>query len=214
MTPRLDLRRIARGDDPAALLARRLIVLDEDGEEAGALLDEARAAIAGPRKPGTLEAGSANIAAQPIRWLTNPCGTCCFVPAGWHLVRCSSRTSGSIRHEAEPAQDRPAPGHRFPLLDRTGRRRDPCDPRAERDRQIEHLPRHRMSLYWSDRGPRTRTLVAGEFDLDGTTWQASRDGPHLRWKSADEAGTSLGATGVPHPSLFLSAPERSDRSLP
>ena len=47
MTPGLDLRRIARGDDPAALLARRLIVLDEDGEEAGALLDEARSALAG-----------------------------------------------------------------------------------------------------------------------------------------------------------------------
>ncbi len=43
-------------------------------------------------------------------------------------------------------------------------------------------------LYWSDRGPRTRTLVTGEFDLEGTTWQASRDGPHLRWKSVDEAG--------------------------
>ncbi len=47
MTSRLDLRRIARGDDPAALLARRLIVLDEDGEESGALLDEARAALTG-----------------------------------------------------------------------------------------------------------------------------------------------------------------------
>ena len=46
MTPGLDLRRIARGDDPAALLARRLIVLDEDGEEAGALLDEVRSALA------------------------------------------------------------------------------------------------------------------------------------------------------------------------
>ena len=43
-------------------------------------------------------------------------------------------------------------------------------------------------LYWSDRGPRTGTFVTGEFDLDGTRWQASRDGPHLRWKSADEAG--------------------------
>ncbi len=43
-------------------------------------------------------------------------------------------------------------------------------------------------LYWSDRGPRTKTLVAGEFNLDGITWQASRDGPQLRWKSADETG--------------------------
>ena len=45
MTPRLDLVRIARGDDPAALLARRLLILGEDGDEARVLLDEARAAL-------------------------------------------------------------------------------------------------------------------------------------------------------------------------
>ena len=45
-------------------------------------------------------------------------------------------------------------------------------------------------LYWNDRGPRSRTDVAGEFDHDGTIWQASRDGPHLRWKSPDDAGIS------------------------
>ena len=46
MTPRLDLVAIARGDDPAALLARRLILLEEGGDASRGLLEEARAALA------------------------------------------------------------------------------------------------------------------------------------------------------------------------
>lgn len=47
MTPRLDLAEIAKGDDPAALMARRLIILREDDERSRALLKQARAALAG-----------------------------------------------------------------------------------------------------------------------------------------------------------------------
>ena len=45
MTPQLDLAEIARGDDPAALMARRLLVLDQDNEQTSALLEEARTAL-------------------------------------------------------------------------------------------------------------------------------------------------------------------------
>jgi hypothetical protein len=41
----LDLSEIANGDDPPALLARRLLALRHDGDDARALLDEARAAL-------------------------------------------------------------------------------------------------------------------------------------------------------------------------
>ena len=47
MTPQLDLAEIARGDDPAAIMARRLLVLDQDNEQSSALLEEARTALAG-----------------------------------------------------------------------------------------------------------------------------------------------------------------------
>ncbi len=53
------------------------------------------------------------------------------------------------------------------------------------------------ALYWSDRGPRTRTLVAGEFDIEGAAWRAERDGPHVRWMSADEQGPPS-ALPAPH----------------
>ena len=46
MTPRLDLPEIAKGDDPAALLAQRLILLEEGGDASRELLEEARAALA------------------------------------------------------------------------------------------------------------------------------------------------------------------------
>ncbi len=42
---RLDLPEIASGDDPAALMARRLLTLGRDDERSRALLDEARAAL-------------------------------------------------------------------------------------------------------------------------------------------------------------------------
>ena len=47
MTPRLDLAELAKGDDPAALMARRLEVLGRDDEESNELLEQARAALAG-----------------------------------------------------------------------------------------------------------------------------------------------------------------------
>ncbi len=47
ISPLIDLRSIARGDDPAALLARRLIILEDNGEDAGALLEEARMTMKG-----------------------------------------------------------------------------------------------------------------------------------------------------------------------
>ena len=47
MTPHLDLTEIAKGDDPAALMARRLIELQQDNARSRDLLDEARVALAG-----------------------------------------------------------------------------------------------------------------------------------------------------------------------
>ena len=47
MTPQLDLAEIAKGDDPAALMARRLMVLEQNDDKSRDLLDEARAALAG-----------------------------------------------------------------------------------------------------------------------------------------------------------------------
>ena len=45
MTPRLDLAEIAKGDDPAALMARRLIVLEQEDDRSRDLLKQARAAL-------------------------------------------------------------------------------------------------------------------------------------------------------------------------
>lgn len=47
MTLRLDLAEISRGDDPAALMARRLLILENDDDGAQALLDRARTELAG-----------------------------------------------------------------------------------------------------------------------------------------------------------------------
>lgn len=44
--PRLDLAEIAKGDDPAALMARRLMVLEQDCDGSRELLDEARTELA------------------------------------------------------------------------------------------------------------------------------------------------------------------------
>ena len=46
MTPRVDLAEIAKGDDPAALMARRLIFLRQDDDQSKDLLEQARAALA------------------------------------------------------------------------------------------------------------------------------------------------------------------------
>jgi len=45
MTPRLDLAEIAKGDDPAALMARRLMILKQDEDRSRDLIEEARAAL-------------------------------------------------------------------------------------------------------------------------------------------------------------------------
>ena len=45
MTPKLDLAEIAKGDDPAALMARRLEVLGHDDDQSMELLEQARAAL-------------------------------------------------------------------------------------------------------------------------------------------------------------------------
>ncbi len=42
MTPRLDLAEIAKGDDPAALIARRLVSLEQDDDQSTCLLEQAR----------------------------------------------------------------------------------------------------------------------------------------------------------------------------
>ncbi|MDP6271408.1 MAG: AAA family ATPase [Alphaproteobacteria bacterium] len=42
------------------------------------------------------------------------------------------------------------------------------------------------SLYWQDRGPEPPTSVSGEFELDGETWWAEREGPRLRWQRGGE----------------------------
>ena len=47
MTPQLDLPEIAKGDDPTALMARRLMMLQQDDDRSRGLLDEARAALTG-----------------------------------------------------------------------------------------------------------------------------------------------------------------------
>ena len=41
-------------------------------------------------------------------------------------------------------------------------------------------------LYWDGRGPTERTEVAGQFELDGETWRAERDGTRLRWRREGE----------------------------
>ena len=45
MTPRLDLAQIAKGDDPAALMARRLMVLGQDDDRSRDLLKQAGTAL-------------------------------------------------------------------------------------------------------------------------------------------------------------------------
>ena len=52
------------------------------------------------------------------------------------------------------------------------------------------------SLYWNDRGPTERVFVTGQFELDGETWRAERDGSRLRWRSGgeDRAGPSIPAS--------------------
>ena len=50
-------------------------------------------------------------------------------------------------------------------------------------------------LYWDDRGPTERTSVTGQFELDGETWSAEREGARLRWRCDDEDRAPPGIPG-------------------
>ena len=41
-------------------------------------------------------------------------------------------------------------------------------------------------LYWEDRGPSQRTSVSGQFELDGESWWAEREGSGVRWQRGGE----------------------------
>ncbi len=58
LEPYVDLKKLAQGDDPAALLAKRILLLEAGGEGAGALLAEAHRALA----PLTAESKWASLA--------------------------------------------------------------------------------------------------------------------------------------------------------
>lgn len=60
------------------------------------------------------------------------------------------------------------------------------------------------SLFWDDLGPSERTSVSGQFELEGEILRAEREGPRIRWRSADEIRVP---PGIPashcHRSFFL-----------
>ena len=70
------------------------------------------------------------------------------------------------------------------------------------------------ALYWNDRGPTERTLITGQFELDGETWWAERDGPRLRWRCGGEDRVP---PGIPashnHRCFFLRLQDLIDPSL-
>ena len=45
-------------------------------------------------------------------------------------------------------------------------------------------------LYWEDRGPSRPASVTGQFELDGETWWAEREGARTRWRRGDEDNVS------------------------
>ena len=69
-------------------------------------------------------------------------------------------------------------------------------------------------LYWDDRGPTEQTFVTGQFELDGETWRAVRDGPRLRWRCGDKDRVP---PGIPashnHRCFFLRLRDLTDPSL-
>ena len=58
-------------------------------------------------------------------------------------------------------------------------------------------------LYWEDRGPTDRTSITGQFELDGETWWAEREGDRLRWRCDDGDGARPGIPGSHHHRCFF-----------
>ena len=58
-------------------------------------------------------------------------------------------------------------------------------------------------LYWDDRGPTERTSVTGQFELEGETWWAEREGARLRWRSDSGDGVRLGIPASHHHRCFF-----------
>lgn len=69
-------------------------------------------------------------------------------------------------------------------------------------------------LYWEDRGSSQRTLVNGEFELDGESWWAERDGSQVRWQRGgeDSVPPNLPASHN-YPYFFLRLRDLIDPSL-
>ena len=58
-------------------------------------------------------------------------------------------------------------------------------------------------LYWDDRGSTERTSITGQFELDGETWWAEREGARLRWRCDDEDRVQPGLPGSHHHRCFF-----------
>ena len=59
------------------------------------------------------------------------------------------------------------------------------------------------ALYWDDRGPAERTSVTAEFELDGETWRAEREGARLRWRREDGETVQPALPGSLHSRCFF-----------
>ena len=58
-------------------------------------------------------------------------------------------------------------------------------------------------LYWDDRGSTERTSITGQFELDGETWWAEREGTRLRWRCDNEDRLQPGIPGSHHHRCFF-----------
>ena len=59
-------------------------------------------------------------------------------------------------------------------------------------------------LYWEDRGPSQRTSVNGDFELDGESWWAEREGSRVQWqRGGEEAMPPNLPASHNHPCFFL-----------
>ena len=70
------------------------------------------------------------------------------------------------------------------------------------------------ALYWDDRGPTERAFVKGQFELDGKTWWAERDGSRRRWRCEGEDKVPQGIPASHnHRCFFLRLRDLIDPSL-